>query len=150
MKMKSVVLIFCFILWRFKFYFILKYLQLHVFCLLKYKVKQQIVNRIKSKGLKSINHKHQLCAYMLLFRMLLMCLKAALININNFAFFLSANKCTSYCCSVSVNHCEKYWLLHIMGIVHPCCLDILAYSRIIEWEAWRLWSTLIQTSCSRR
>jgi len=69
--------------------------------------KQQIVKRINSKGLKSINHKHQLCACMLLFRMLLMCLKAALISINNFAFFLAANKCTSYCCSVSVNHCEK-------------------------------------------
>jgi len=69
----------------------MKYLQLHIFCLLKYKFKQQIVNRINSKGLKSINHKHQLCAYMLLFRMLLMCPKAALISINNFAFFLAAN-----------------------------------------------------------
>ena len=90
-----------------KDYFILKYLQLHIFCLLKYKLKQQIVNRINSEGLKCMNHKHQLCAYMLLFRMLLMYLKATLISINIFAFFLAANRCTSYCYSVLVNQCEK-------------------------------------------
>jgi hypothetical protein len=37
----------------------MKYLQLHILHFLKYKLKQQIVIRVNSKGLKSINHKHQ-------------------------------------------------------------------------------------------